>query len=516
MECEDRQEWLKSMKVEVKTLIDKDVYTFVDELPPNRRLVGTRFVYKRKRDKAGKVYKHKSRLVAQGFSQVPGIDFFETYAPTPRWDTIRFTLAIATQLGLTIITVDVDAAYVAATLKEEIYAKIPRGYPFKVNGKYMKLKKCLYGLKQAGREWSQLLRTSLRNIGFNECEADPCMFIKITSGAPVFLLFYVDDIIICGEQEQALKTKMQIAKLFTIKDGGQLSWFLSCGVDYDQKQGTLFLSQTAFAKTLLERAGMINCKPISAPLAERLTTPDQPPDKEEQEQLDADNVTKQHPKLVGALLYLSTCTRPDLAFSVYQLTRFMSAPRLIHWKALKRVLRYLKGTCDFGLMYQRNDKTDFMLVGFSDADWAGDPATRKSTTGYVFMICGGAISWKATGQGTVALSTAEAELVALTATIKHAVWLARLAQNFGFNFKPMTIMEDNQATIAIVNSDNKFSERTKHIGVKYFYARDQVINNEVVVKYVETDDQFADIFTKPLVGVLFCRHRGNLGLRRKD
>jgi hypothetical protein len=250
-------------------------------------------------------------------------------------------------------------------------------------------------------------------------------------------------------------------------------------------------------------------------LADRIEPVEEDPTHEELDYLKEHDVAKNYPKLVGALLYLSTCTRPDLSFAVYQLTRFMSAPRMAHYKALKRVLRYLKGTVNFGLHYTKNKNAFCKLVGFSDADWAGDKTTRKSTTGYVFMICMGAISWKATGQGSVALSSAEAELVALAKTVQHALWLLRLAETMGFNFQPMTINEDNQATIAIVNGDTKSSERTKHIGVKYFFVREEIQDGKIKVKYIETTEQSADIFTKALVGASFQRLRTNLGVRRK-
>jgi hypothetical protein len=220
------------------------------------------------------------------------------------------------------------------------------------------------------------------------------------------------------------------------------------------------------------------------------------------------------PKLLGAFFYMVTCSRPaDLAFITTWLARFMSNPRWWHWQALKRLLRYLRGTSTLALEFKRNSSnTNVELIGFADADWAGDRTTRKSTTGYCFTLCGSLISWKTSTQKSVALSTAEAELYALAKTSCHAVWLQRLAANLGFNIRPIKIHEDNQATIAIVKGDDKFNDRLKHIDIKYFFIRDKIQGGDIAVVPIATEHQLADIFTKLMVGVRFTTLRAKIGM----
>jgi hypothetical protein len=251
---------------------------------------------------------------------------------------------------------------------------------------------------------------------------------------------------------------------------------------------------------------MSDCKPASTPITDRLYAPESPPSQEELESL------KSIPfrETLGALLYLAVCSRPDIAFAVNQLSRHASNPRLVHWVAAKRVLRYLKGTASLGLIYKK-DKAIFSLLGFGDSDFAGDMASRRSTTGFLFMLAAAAISWRVQTQRCVALSSAEAELIALTRTVQEAAWLIRVAKCFGIDVKPLTIFEDNQAAI-ILARDFKFSEKTKHMSTRYFYVRERIADGTIALEYVSTKDQLADFFTKALGTQLFCKFRSRIGM----
>lgn len=508
-----KEEWEHAIRNETDALYKNKTFVFVDTLPAGRKAIGCRFVFKTKRGPHGEITKHKARLVAQGFRQRYGFDYDEIFSPTPRWESIRMVFSTAVQRRLALIGGDVDAAYLASILEEEIYLIIPEGFPdTPARSKYMLLKKALYGLKQSGRLWFIHLTNTLKQLGFNSTAADPCLFIKVNGSDTALILFYVDDLVIAAPTHLITGINNALKKVYSIKDGGNLSWFLGCSIDYNQEKGFLSLSQTAYARDILTRANMQDCKPVETPIEVRLVAPDSPVDAEEEQQLKHFDVIKLYPKIVGALLFLVLCSRPDLAYAVNQLTRYMSAPRMTHFTALKRVLRYLKGTTTLGLYYTRSNKADYALVGYSDADWAGDVKTRKSTTGNCFLLSGAAISWRVMTQSCISLSTAEAELVALAKTVQQALWLNRLSHNIGFDFQPITINEDNQAAI-ILSNDDKFSERTKHMDTRYFFVRDIIKQGVIHLQYTPTTSQAADIFTKPLGKIIFCRLRAMLGMR---
>lgn len=503
--------WDKSMVKEVADCESRDTWDWVDELPKGKKAIPSKFAHKKKRDAEGKVKQHKSRFCAKGCNQTFGIDYFETYAPTPRWDSLRFVFAAVLYLQLALRSLDVNNAYLMADIEEEVYLKPPSCFP-NPKGKFMRLKKCLYGLKQSGRRWNAHLTASLRSLGFAPTSADPCLYIR-TDGSLALIAFYVDDIIVAAEPQVADALVRAIGKIYPIKDQGPLSWFLSCKVEYIVGKH-LRLSQQAYAQSIVAKAGMTQCKPISSPMDAVL-----PSQEEEEISVDEENLLREHdvrklyPSHLGAAWYLALCSRPDILYCCHSLSRFMSNPRWKHWKALKRLFRYLSGTTNLALEYKFGVKhNNFELVGFSDADWAGDRATRKSTTGYCFTLGGALISWKTSAQTCIALSTAEAELVALTKTAQHAIWLQRLANNLGFDIRPLTIYEDNEATIAIVKSDPKFNERTKHIEIKYFFVREKIAGGDLEVKYIGTDHQIADIFTKALMGAKFAILRARLGM----
>ena len=327
----------------------------------------------------------------------------------------------------------------------------------------------------------------------------------------MLLLFYIDDLIICCPPASADKIVSALRQRYPIKDQGQLSWFLSCKIEYTM--GTsLRLSQQAYAESIVARAGLSKCKPVHSPMSAVLPSQEEEEiSPEEHDLLREHGVRELYPSLLGAMWYLAICSRPDIVYCCQSLSRFASKPRWKHWKALKRLLRYLRGTTNMALEFKKGAQ-DMQLIGYSDADWAGDHATRKSTTGYCFSLGGSLISWKTSAQGCVALSTAEAELVALTKTTQHALWLQRLATDLGFNVAPIAIYEDNQATIAIVKSDPKFNDRTKHIDIKYFFVRDKIGSGDIEVTFIGTEHQLADILTKALIGAKFSDLRAKLGL----
>ena len=502
----ERAQWIEGMKKELQNHRRNQTWRY-SRKPQDRTLIGSRFVFKTKRGPQGEVLQYKVRLVAQGFRQREGTDYKETFSPCPRWSTIRFLLAHATLRDLEVHHMDVDAAYLIPELpsSETIYMRPPSGFPPLPAGyDCLQLRKCLYGLKQSGRHWHSHIHGTLIKMGFEQSDADPCLYIRPSDGSSVCL--YVDDLILAAPAAAMESIKNTLKDHYSIKDHGTLSWYLGCSVDHNRSAGTLSLSQPAYVQEILQRANMADCKPVSTPITDRLYAPESAP---AQEELDA---LKDIPfrETLGALLYLAVCSRPDIAFAVNQLSRHASNPRLVHWSAAKRVLRYLKGTASLGLIYKKAD-AQFSLLGFGDSDYAGDLATRRSTTGFVFVLAGAAISWRVQTQRCVALSSAEAELVALTRTVQEAAWLTRLAKCFGIQVKPLTIYEDNQAAI-VLSRDYKFSEKTKHMSTRYFYVRERVADGSIVIEYISTTDQLADFFTKALGRLLFCKFRARIGM----
>ena len=451
-------------------------------LPQGRSTIGSRFVFKRKRGSDGSILKYKARLVAQGFSQRPGIDFKETFSPTPGLPTIRYFLAQAVLLGLDVHLADVDTAYLIPKLPqaERAYMRLPdlpAGLDLHIPADHVaELLKCLYGLKQSGRHWNCHLRSTLNDIGFIQSSVDPCLY-KHTNH-PIYILIYVDDILIAAEPDRMHIAKTDLKKRYVLKDLGRISWYLGMSLHYDFSAGKLCITQSAYVESILIISKMTSCSSAPTPIVDRLALPEDPPIQEEQDLMDR----VPYSKILGMLIWLSTCTRFDIAFAVNQLSRFSNAPRLVHWKAMKRLVRYLSGTRNYGLLYARDGSPE--VVGYSDADWGGE-ASRRSTSGVCFTLAGCAISWRSKTQRVVAPSS---ELIALTEAVKEAARIGYLANQFSNSEKkrkPLLIHCDNQAAIAIA-SEARFSNRTKHIDIRYFYCRDKIEDGTVSVPYIAT------------------------------
>ena len=305
-----------------------------------------------------------------------------------------------------------------------------------------------------------------------------------------FIAVYVDDIILAGKSNKKIKTvKEMLATRFEVKDMGLLHYFVGVIIVQDPAKGSVWIGQPTHATTLLERFGMENAKSVKTPVScgSQLV-----------KARDSDKPANQtlYQSAVGCLLYLSTRTRPDIAYAVNNVAKYCSNPTEEHWTAVKRILRYVKGTRDLGLLYTNDEPKE--CVGYSDADWGGDADDRKSTSGFLFQIGGTAVTWKSKKQNCVALSTAEAEYMALTSAAQEAIWMRELTTELGKEpTKSTVIYEDNQSAICMARNP-QFHGRTKHIGIKYHYIREQVNNKKVELKYCPTEDMIADALTKGL------------------
>ena len=327
-------------------------------------------------------------------------------------------------------------------------------------------------------------------MGFNQSTGDPCIYISKSGGETLIIGVYVDDIIIAGRDlKQVEKVKATLAKSFDVKDLGELKYFLGVNVRIDRSNQSVWIGQPSYTENIMKKFGMENARPISTPVdtGTKLTKAT-----ESSEPVDQSI----YQSAVGSLLYLSTKTRRDIAYAVNNVARFCSNPTKEHWTATKRIFRYLRGTANCGLLYKKTDSD--ALVGYSDADWGGDPDNLKSTSGYCFQIGGTLVSWKSKKECSVALSTEEAEYMALSNTTQEAVWLRELHQDLtNATDHPTIIHEDNQAAIKMAKNP-QYHERAKHISIKYHFVREQVNNNVIELKYCPTQDMIADMFTKGL------------------
>ena len=489
-------QWIEAMSEELSSL--KNIGTYSETtLPLGRKPISTKWIFKLKKGADGNIQRYKARIVARGFSQIPGQDFDETFSPVVRSSSFRLILAIAAVKGYKLKHIDIKTAFLNSEVTEEIYVQPPEGYEEVMvsndNSRVWKLHKSLYGLKQASRNWNQLLSQWLTSLGFVQSLTDPCVFImnpELRSGYFV-LLIYVDDIIICHESnadyDDFLEKAKQKFKLSTAQD---LAWYLGVRVNSSADNGSISISQQAYIEEKLEQFRMTDAVPTHTPTySDRLKA------------AEATEIRRDIPfrNLVGALLYAARATRPDINYAIQQVSKFNEAPSQHHWNAAKRILRYLKQTSTAGITYsKRPDNEDLTLSGYTDADWAMDVDDRKSTTGYVFFLANGAVTWNSRKQCTVALSSMEAEYMAITEGAKEAIYLRKILNDLGFpQAKPTIIYTDSQSAITLGNNPT-FHKRAKHISVKYHFVREAITSGEIILTHCKSENNVADGFTKPL------------------
>ena len=499
------QEWKEAADSEYQSLMENETWKLV-KLPTGRKPVGCKWIFKTKRTSEGKVERYKARLVAKGYTQKPGEDYDETFSPVVRYSSIRTLLAFAIQNGMIIHQMDVVTAFLNGTLDEDIYMEQPPGYIKKGEEHLVcKLKRSLYGLKQSSRCWNTVFKQYMESINFKQCTADPCIFVTGEEADLTIVAVYVDDLIVIAKTPETIKKiKESLAARFKMKDLGKLHYCLGISIQHDEERGSLWMDQRQYIQSLLKRYGLSQAKTATTPADINVKL------------VKNDGVSKpvnplNYQSMVGSLLYAAITTRPDIAQAVGAVSKFNSCPTEAHLTAVKRIFRYLKGTIDLCIKYERS--ADNRLVGFSDADWAGDLTDRHSTTGNLFMMSGAAIDWISKKQPVVALSTTEAEYVALSAATQEAVWLSRLLTDIKAPPKaPILIKEDNQGTIAVARNPVSHN-RTKHIDIKFHYVREALEDGIIDLTYCPTEQMTADMLTKPLARQQFETFRLKMGLK---
>ena len=473
-----------------------DQYGVYEEVPEPKgvNIVGSKIVFKVKKNPDGSIERYKCRLVARGFTQRYGCDFRETFAPVASSTTVRLFLAVCTQMGFEVRQLDITAAYLQGELKEHtIYMRPPKGSA--PEGKVWKLLKSVYGLKQAGLVWGRKLSTYLINdLKFTRCPADPCLFMKDTQGGVIYVCSYVDDCIYAGNSTRMLdEFRNALKKKFGIRDLKEPTWFLGLNVEYDQNGGTLKLHQSSYILEAGKKYGVVSSHTYKTPFDPNMTF-DEP---KEGEELSKEK-QELYMRLIGTLNYAATQTRPDISVNVSVLSQFMARASEAHLKAAFRVLMYLYRTHNEGITYKRVGG----LLGFSDASFAPNGKTgtgwRRSRSGGLFIYAEGAVSWFSKNQTCVALSTAEAEYIALSLATQEAVWLRKMLSFLGHHQDgPTTIYEDNQAAQVIATTEMD-SKRSKHIDVRYHYTREKCLEGIVKIVWCSTESMIADMLTKSL------------------
>lgn len=508
MKRADSEEWRRAMSSEMNSLIANNTWSLTD-LPAGRKPIDCKWVFKLKSKKDDNSIRYKARLVAKGYSQREGIDYTETYSPVVKYTSIRLLLALAVKYDLKVRQLDVVTAFLHGELKEEIYMLQPEAFN-DGTGRVCKLNKALYGLKQAGRSWYEKLHNVLEQAEMERCEADQCVYVKITNEGILILAEYVDDMLSFSNNESMENSLVETLKeAFEITDLGNVSSVVGMRVIRDDQKKSISIDQSAYISQILTRFGMNDCNPCTSPMdsGQTLSLNDCPKDDNEKQEMDA----KPYQELIGCLTYLAHMTRPDICFATTFLSRFNKNPGEKHWGAAKRVLRYLKGTRNRKLTYMKDENE---LVGYCDADHAGNIDNRRSTSGYAFIMQGAAISWAAKAQATVSLSTAESEYASLVVAMQECVWLRRLLSEIRLSLSDELVLHcDNKSALQLaLNGSASSSPRTKHLDIKDKFIREQLSKGTVKLAYIETNEMIADILTKAMTPCKQTKFSGKLGL----
>jgi hypothetical protein len=483
--AKEDKKWRAAMLEELQALRKNKTWELVT-LPTGKRAVSCKWVYTVKQNAQGKIERYKARLVARGYTQTYGIDYDETFAPVAKMNTVRILISCATNFGWPLHQLDVKNAFLHGDLHEEVYMEIPPGFSSaETTGKVCRLKKSLYGLKQSPRAWFDKFRRAVCDMGYRQCNGDHTVFYRHFKGKITILAVYVDDIIITGDDEgEIARLKKCLSKAFEVKDLGRLKYFL--GIEVARSAKGIALSQRKYTLDLLSDVGMLGCRAASTPIDQNHKVTAQ----------SGDHVDKgRYQRLVGRLLYLCH-TRPDIAFAVSVVSRYMHEPRSEHLEAVYRILRYLKGTPGKGLWFKSNGHLD--VDGYCDADWASCLDDRRSTSGYCVFLGGNLVSWRSKKQQVVSKSTAEAEYRAMSQGLSEMLWVRNLLSELKvLKNSCINVWCDNVSAINLAYNPVQH-DRTKHIEIDRFFIKEKIDDRIIKIEHVSSAQQIADCLTKGL------------------
>ena len=490
----DKDKWLQSIHNELQALENLNTWTIVPT-PLDKNVISCKWVFRVKEDSSGNPTVYKARLTPRGYEQISGLDYTETFSPVSRHTSLRVILSLAATNDLELHHMDVNNAFPNADLQEEIYMNPPDGYTVP-EGKVLKLNKALYGLKQAPRAWNQLIHSFLVSLGFRNTDADSCVYIKSSTSNIMIIGLFVDDLIIaCNNVNELNSFKSKISTKFKMKDLGDIKSYLGMEISRNRSSRTITIHQSKYTKNMLEKFRMQDCNPTPVPMIPgTILSISMCP----QSQVEEDFMSRiPYRQAVGSLMYLMVATRPDLAYCVNQVAKYMTNPGKAHWQAVKHIFRYVKGTMNLGITYGGTDiNNKDVLSMYVDADWANSVDDRKSVTGFVSILNNGPVSWRSTIQRSTAKSSTEAEYYALSEACDEAVWLRKLLRGIKHEQKKATVIfEDNKSCVNLATNPLSH-KRTKHIETRYHYLRDIINKGEAVLEYIKGTLNPADIFTK--------------------
>nr|GEV86776.1 retrotransposon protein, putative, Ty1-copia subclass [Tanacetum cinerariifolium] len=448
------------MNVEMQSIKDNEVWVLV-ELPPNGKTVGSKWLFKKKTDMDGNVHIYKARLVAKGFTQTPGIDYEETFSLVADIRAIRILIAIAAYYDYEIWQIDVKTAFLNGYLNAELYMEQPKGF---VNPKYSnrvcKLKRSIYGLKQASRQWNKRFDDEIKKFGFTQNRDEPCVYIKASGGNITFLILYVNDILIMGNSIPMLQSvKTYLGKYFSMKDLGEAAYILEIKIYRDKSKRLIGLCQSAYIEKILKRYCMENSKRGSIPMQEKLKLSKSQGASSHAEMKRMQNVP--YASAVGSIMYAVRCTRLDVAFAQNITSRFQQNP-----------------------FYECDLKRELRVSCYTDAGYLTDADDLKSQTGYVFVLNGGDVDWKSAKQSIFATSSAEAEYIAAFDASKEAVWA----------------------------NESGITKGARHFCAKVHYLREVIEFGDIKLEKVHTYDNLADPFSKALAFPKHSEHTKSIGM----
>ena len=506
-------EWQKAMESEIESMHQNQVWKLVDP-PEGVKPIECKWIFKRKTDEDGNLTVHKARLVAKGFRQVQGVDYDETFSPVVMLKSIRILLAVAAYFDYEIWQMDVKTAFLNGHLEEDVYMIQPEGFVSPEDaGKVCKLQRAIYGLKQASRSWNTRFDEVVKGFGFIKNEEESCVYKKVSGSARVFLVLYVDDILLIGNDKKFLnEVKESLKNSFSMKDMGEAAYVLGIQIYRDRSKRLIALSQSTYLDKVLKRFRMENAKKGNLPMSHGtvLRKGQSPQTAAEREEMSKNP----YASAIGSIMYAMVCTRPDVSFALSACSRYQSNPGLVHWAAVKNILKYLRRTKELFLVYGGDE--ELLAKGYTDASFMTDHDDFKSQSGYVFTLNGGAVSWKSFKQNTVADSTTEAEYIAASEAAKEGIWI----RNFIIELDvvpsardPLELYCDNTGAVAQAK-EPRAHQKSKHVDRKYHLIRQFIKDGYLKICKIDTTLNVSDPLTKPLPLAKHEEHRSAIGVKQ--
>ncbi|KAJ9564698.1 hypothetical protein OSB04_000664 [Centaurea solstitialis] len=486
----ESEQWQEAMKAEMQSMYDNQVWELTD-LPQHCRAVGRKWVFKKKTDMDGNVHTFKARLVAKGFTQTHGIDYDETFSPVAMLKSIRILMAISAYFNYEIWQMDVKTTFMNGKLTEDVYMEQPEGFEDPNNpNKVCKLLKSIYGLKQASRSWNLHFDERIKEFGCAKSEFEPCVYIKFSGSIVTFLVLYVDDILLIGNDVPTLQSvKSWLRKCIQMKDLGEAAYILGIKIYRNRSKWLIGLSQSTYIDKILKKFMMDESKKGFIPMQHGivLSKTQCPVSSQDQDKMKS----VPYASAIGSIMYAMLCTRPDVAYSVSVTSRYQQNPGEPHWVVVKNILKYLRRTKEMFLVFGGSED-EISVIGYSDATIQTDRDDFRSQSGYVFTLNGGAISWKSSKQDTIADSTTEAEYIAASDAAKEAVWLRNFLSDLrvvASVSRPIDIFCDNSGAVTQAKEPREH-HKSRHVLRKYHLIREIIGRGDEPVSWAVFEDFF--------------------------